>query len=77
MPASRTNRSRQPIETPVLLSRPLNRHPGTDWCLLLQGPDGAITGGFHQGRQLDAAQAVALQSAHRWQEAGAISPSFE
>jgi hypothetical protein len=65
------------IESPDLLSRPLDRHPGADWCLLLQGPDGAITGGFHQGRQLDAAQAVALQRAHRWQEAGEISPPFK
>jgi hypothetical protein len=65
------------IETPVLLSRTLDRHPGADWCLLLRGPDGAITGGFHQGRQLDAAQAVALQQTHKWQEAGAISPLFK
>jgi hypothetical protein len=77
MPASRTTRPRQVIEIPLLLSRPLERHPGTDWALLLQGPDGAITGGFHQGRRLDAAQALALQRAHRWQEAGAVGRTFE
>jgi hypothetical protein len=70
MPALRTTRPRQVIETPLLLSRPLERHPGTDWALLLQGPDGAITGGFHQGCRLDAAQAVALQLAHRWEATG-------
>lgn len=70
-------RPRRPLETPLLLTRPLERHPHTDWALLLQGPDGAITGGFHQGRQLDAAQAVALQRAHRWKPSGEISPPFE
>jgi len=68
MPAPRTPRPRRVVETPLLLSRPLVRLSGTDLCLLLKGPDGAITGGFHLGRQLDAAQAVALLQAHKWEE---------
>ena len=63
-------RQRRVIETPVLLSRPLDRPPGADLCLLLKGPDGAISGGYHHGRQLDAQQAQALRQAHRWQPSG-------
>jgi hypothetical protein len=74
MPAPPAPGPRRLIETPVLLSRPLDRYPGSTWCLLLQGPDGAITGGFYQGRRLDAAQAEALQLAHRWKVSDAISP---
>lgn len=77
MPAPRTTRPRRALETPLLLTRHLERHPHADWALLLQGPDGAITGGFHQGRQLDAAQAVALKQAHRWKPSGAIPPPFD
>jgi hypothetical protein len=53
-----------------MLRRPLARHPGVDFLLVLQDPSGAVTAAFHQGRLLDAAQAVVLQSAHPWEPSG-------
>ena len=70
MPASRPPRPRRAIEHTTMLKRPLDRHPGADFQLVLKGPEGAVTCGFHQGRQLDAAQAVALRQAHPWEPSG-------
>jgi hypothetical protein len=53
-----------------MLRRPLDRHPGADFLLVLKDPSGGITGAVHQGRVLDEPQAVALQSAHLWQPSG-------
>jgi len=65
MPAPRQRRAN---EQSKMLRRPLARYPGVDFLLVLQDPPGtAINATFHQGRRLDAAQAVALQSAHRWE----------
>lgn len=53
-----------------MLRRPLDRHPGADFLLVLQDPSGSLTGAVHQGRVLDADQAEALRRAHPWELSG-------
>jgi hypothetical protein len=53
-----------------MLSRPLDRHPGTDYLLVLHNPAGAITAAFHQGRRLDADQTKDLLDQHPWEPSG-------
>ena len=55
-------------ETPVLLVRPTGKVP--DRFLLLKGPAGEVTGGFHHGDRLDAVKAQRLLQAHGWEEVG-------
>jgi hypothetical protein len=53
-----------------MLRRSVDRFPGVEFVLVLQSPDGEITGGIHKGNVLDAAQAEALRRAHAWQPSG-------
>ena len=53
-----------------MLRRPLDRHPGADFLLVLQDPAGGVTGAVHQGRVPGPAEAVALRQAHPWEPSG-------
>ncbi|MCT0198396.1 hypothetical protein KQ313_01670 [Synechococcus sp. CS-1325] len=56
-------------ETPVLLRRPPSK-PGAapGLALLLRDGQGAISGGYLQGKLLDPEQAQQLMERHRWVE---------
>jgi hypothetical protein len=55
-------------EKATLLVRPTGKTPARDRFLLLKGPAGEVTGGFHHGDRLDAAKAQRLLQAHGWEE---------
>lgn len=58
----------------MLLVRLTHKTPASDRLLLLKGPAGEVTGGFHHGDRLDAAKAQRLLQVHEWEEWDELEP---